>query len=296
MRSKDRLAELLQRAEASGGVYKDTVLPVEEDEGSAARSLPPDMEAMLQEAESAVRWAGELAALTARLRALHAHPTFHTSPEMQEQADSVVTQAHALGLKASGALRQLEQRATTAAAGVGGAAARAARLQAACCRRRYAAALEHHHSALSELRAARRRLLADQLALTNSEITEEECERLLDDNRLQVFVDNIEAETREARRGLREAEARRAELAKVEAALVDVRDLFGQLHHLVAAQQDQLDSVEYFALQATEHVGVGGHELLQGNVFRKKTKQKKIGLIICISVGVFIVLLVLIYT
>ncbi|KAI8422892.1 LOW QUALITY PROTEIN: hypothetical protein MSG28_006626 [Choristoneura fumiferana] len=284
MRSKDRLAELLQRAEAAGAVYQDTVLAV--DEGGAG-GAPPHMEDMLQEAEAAVRWSSELTGLTATMRRLHAHPAFHTSPEMQEQLDSLVTQAHALGLKAAGALRQLEQRA--GGAGVGAGPARAPR----GCRRRAAGAGSRPRSSSTTPRSATcapraaacsptsSRSVSNTNSNTNSEITEEECERLLDDNRLQLFVDNIAAETLEARRGLRDAEARRAELARVEAALQD---------------QEQIDSVEYFALQATEHVESGGHELLRGNVFRKKTKQKKISLIVCVSVAVFIILLVLIYT
>ncbi|KAI8422893.1 LOW QUALITY PROTEIN: hypothetical protein MSG28_006626 [Choristoneura fumiferana] len=429
MRSKDRLAELLQRAEAAGAVYQDTVLAV--DEGGAG-GAPPHMEDMLQEAEAAVRWSSELTGLTATMRRLHAHPAFHTSPEMQEQLDSLVTQAHALGLKAAGALRQLEQRA--GGAGVGAGPARAPR----GCRRRAAGAGSRPRSSSTTPRSATcapraaacsptsSRSVSNTNSNTNSEITEEECERLLDDNRLQLFVDNVSAaaadipvhasysarrhtrtcliqcpptypymphtvpanipehtsysahrhtrtcliqcpptypymthtvpadipvhasysarrhtracliqcpptypymphtvpadipvhasysarqhsrtcliqcpptypyiphtvpadipiaaETLEARRGLRDAEARRAELARVEAALQD---------------QEQIDSVEYFALQATEHVESGGHELLRGNVFRKKTKQKKISLIVCVSVAVFIILLVLIYT
>lgn len=72
----------------------------------------------------------------------------------------------------------------------------------------------------------------------------------------------VKAETAEARRLLRDVEARHAELTRVEAALTEVRDLFTQLAHLVASQQDQVDSVEYYALQATEHVGTGGGHLL----------------------------------
>ena len=38
-------------------------------------------------------------------------------------------------------------------------------------------------------------------------------------------------------------------------------------------QQEQIDSVEYYALQATEHVESGGHELLKGTVSRRKAKK-----------------------
>lgn len=38
-------------------------------------------------------------------------------------------------------------------------------------------------------------------------------------------------------------------------------------------QQDQVDSVEYYALQATEHVGYGGTQLLKGSVSRTKARS-----------------------
>ncbi|XP_022814961.1 syntaxin-like isoform X2 [Spodoptera litura] len=127
-------------------------------------------------------------------------------------------------------------------------------------------------------------------------VSEEECEALLESNNIALFVDNLRAETAEAKRALRDVEARHEELARLEAALVDVRDLFTQLAHLVAQQQDQVDSVEYYALQATEHVGSGGTQLLKGTVSRTKARKKKLGLIVCLAAGFAIVLLVLVLT
>lgn len=51
---------------------------------------------------------------------------------------------------------------------------------------------------------------------------------------------------------------------------------------LIFFQQDQIDSVEYYALQATEHVESGGQELLKGTVSRRKAK--KVQLSFCIFV------------
>lgn len=48
-------------------------------------------------------------------------------------------------------------------------------------------------------------------------------------------------------------------------------------------QQDQVDSVEYYALQATEHVGSGGTELLKGTVSR--TKARKVHQSPCVLIG-----------
>lgn len=38
-------------------------------------------------------------------------------------------------------------------------------------------------------------------------------------------------------------------------------------------QQDLIDTVEYYASQATEHVEYGGQELMKGTVSRKKARN-----------------------
>ncbi|XP_045447461.1 syntaxin-1B-like [Melitaea cinxia] len=240
-------------------------------------------------------WIDEINNNTQLICRLHSDPTYHTNKNLQEQLDSAVTQSNATALKACGALRQLEARARAAAA-ARGAAARITRLQSAASRRLLADALTRHQAALALLRDHQYRLLQDQIKLTNLTISDEECEHLLESNNISLFVDNLRAETAEARLALREAEARRDELLRVETALQAVRDLFVQLAHLVAAQQEQIDSVEYYALQATEHVESGGQQLLKGTVSRRKAKKKKMGIIICLASGFLIVLLVLIYT
>lgn len=290
MRSKDRLAELRHLARgAAGGVYCDTVEP-----GLPAPAAQHDkhIQDIFLEVERMRGWVHDLDNNTQLVRRLHADPTFHTNKNLQEQLDAAVTASNATGLKLGGALRQFETRLSAR----NDAGARIARLQYAATRRLYADALAAHHAALDSVRAAQLSLLQHQIQLTNLTVSDEECQALLDSKNISLFVDNVHAETAEARRALRDVEARHEELARVEAALRDVRDLFAQLAHLVAAQQDQVDSVEYYALQASEHVGTGGTELLKGTVSRTKARKKKVSLIVCLVAGFAIVLLVLVLT
>ncbi|XP_063822965.1 syntaxin-1A-like [Ostrinia nubilalis] len=291
MRSKDRLGELQQLA--NGGVYCATVEPA--PPAAAAAAAAADVDDMFLEVERMRAWVHELNSNTQLVRRLHADPTYHTNRHLQDQMDSVITQSNGVGLKVCGALRQFEAR-VAGAAHSNDARARIARLQYACTRRLYADALHAHHAALRALRDSQLLLLHEQIKLTNMTISDEECESLLDSNNISLFVDNVKAETAEARRALRDVEARHEELARVEAALAGLRDLFLQLAHLVAAQQDQIDSVEYYALQATGHVELGGRELLKGTVSHARAKKKKLGLVICMVTGIAIVLLVLIAT
>ncbi|GBP38789.1 Syntaxin-1B [Eumeta japonica] len=111
----------------------------------------------------------------------------------------------------------------------------------------------------------------------NLTITDEECESLLESNNLSIFVDNLQAETQEARRALRDVETRHAELIRVEASLKEVRDLFLQLAHLVSEQQEHVDTVEYYANCAGECVESGGRLLLKGTIARRKARKMRVG-------------------
>ncbi|XP_041988439.1 syntaxin-1B-like [Aricia agestis] len=289
MRSKDRLDELRQLAN-SAGVYHDTV--VETTLGYEKNH--EDIDELCKEVEQIRGWIHEVNGNTQLIRRLHSDPTYHTNKHLQDQLDAVVTQSNAVGLKICGALRQLEAR-VRSSSGLS-AVSRMTRLQFAVTRRLYADALTEHQRSLQLLRDYQYRLLQDQIKLTNLSITDEECELLLETNNVALFVDNLRAETAEARRTLREAEVRRDELLRVEQSLVGVRDLFLQLAHLVAAQQEQVDSVEYYARQAADLVEIGGHELLKGKTYSEKSRQKKISLIICLVSGILIVFLVLFLT
>ncbi|CAH0692641.1 unnamed protein product, partial [Chilo suppressalis] len=286
MRSKDRLPEL-QRVLGSGAAAGEEEVLLEPPQPD------PDVEAMFQEVDRMRGWINELNGNTQLVRRLHADPTFHTNKQLQDQLDSLVTQSHATAAKVCGALRQFEERARSRG---GDARTRMARLQYAATRHLYADGLHRHHHALAALRDNRLHLLHEQIKLTNLTISDEECQNLLDSKNISLFVDNLKAETAEARRALREVEARHEELARLEASLQEVRDLFQQLAYLVAQQQEQIDSVEYFALQATGYVELGGQQLLSGKVSHKRANQKKIGLVICLVTGFIIVLLVLIIT
>ncbi|CAH4029230.1 unnamed protein product [Pieris brassicae] len=293
MTCKDRLPELRRIASSAAARTESEPLDVEGGETLPPPAQHQQIQEIIIEVEKTRAWINDIIQNTLHIRRLHSDPTYHTNTVLQERVDSLITASNATGLKVCGALRQLEERCKSAGSAAAG---RITRLQYAVTRRLYADALEDHHRVLQLLRDHQLRLLHDQIKLTNLSITDEECERLLDSNNISFFVDNVEAETSQARLALREAEVRRDDLARVEAALQNVRDLFLNLAHLVAAQQEQVDSVEYYALQATERVEYGGQELLKGTVSRRKAKKKKLGLILCLTSGFLIVLLVLIYT
>ncbi|XP_059055566.1 syntaxin-4-like [Achroia grisella] len=294
MRSKDRLSELKKASSAHGaGVYNTTTVQLTRDELSQPQR---DIRDILQEVERVQQWIREMNANTLVLRHLHADPTYHTNKILQDRLDSVSTTSNALGLKISGALVQLEARTRDPAAADNHVRARVLRLQYAAARRLYAAALDRHQQVLEVAHRRQLHLLQEQIKLTNLSISDDECQSLLESKNLSLFVDNVKAETVEARRALRAVEERHEELARIEASVREVHGLFLRLTDLVDVQQEKIESVQYFAVQATDHVESGEQQLMQGIVKMNQANKKKTQLIIFLVVGLLIILLVLICT
>ncbi|XP_052755127.1 syntaxin-2-like isoform X2 [Galleria mellonella] len=292
MRTKDRLAAL-KKASAAHGVQPD---------GDSALQLEPsqhqrDINDILEEVGRVRDWIRELTANTLVLRHLHADPTFHTNKLLQDRLDSVITSSNAIGLKICGALVQLEGRTREPSTATSNhVRARILRLQYAVTRRLYADALADHQRFLEVMHDHQLHLLQEQIKLTNLSISDDECQALLDTKNLSLFVDNVRADTLAARRALRAVEARHEQLARIEGSVRDVRDLFLRLSHLVADQQEQIDNVQHFALQATDYVESGEQNLMQGVVKLKQAREKKTQLIIFLVVGFLLILIILILT
>ncbi|KAH9640029.1 hypothetical protein HF086_008124 [Spodoptera exigua] len=255
-------------------------------------------------------WIHELDNNTQLIRRLHSDPTFHTNKRAVGCGSDSIECDRAEGERGAAPVRGQAERAQRRGGAHRAAAVRGVpapvRGRAAAAPRRArrrprapaapAAASDPAHEQVQWLDSIRELNVSAWRVAAQLSVSEEECEALLESNNIALFVDNVRAETAEARRALRDVEARHEELARLEAALRDVRDLFTQLAHLVAQQQDQVDSVEYYALQATEHVGSGGTQLLKGTVSRTKARKKKFGLIVCLAAGFAVVLLVLVLT
>ncbi|XP_047019569.1 syntaxin-1A-like isoform X2 [Helicoverpa zea] len=308
MRSKDRLAELLHAAGDAAGVYRATVEPHEPALHDAR------VHDIFLEVERMRGWIHELDSHTQLMQRLHADPTFHTNKRAAGRGGDGGHRGGAQAERRAAPVRDAAERAQRR----GGAhRAAAVRVHAPPVRRRTRApprrARRRARPAAPAAAASARpqpvpssgttwddmisKLASDEWGgvAASLAVSEEECEALLESRDLALFVHNVRAETAEARRALRDVEARHEELARLEAALADVRDLFAQLAHLVAEQQDQVDSVEYYALQASEHVGSGGTQLLKGTVSRTRAR-KKLSLLVCVAAGFAVVLLVLVLT
>lgn len=158
---------------------------------------------------------------------------------------------------------------------------------------RYHNAFTNNTKELENYKNIQKRILEAQIKAKGINVTDEELTHLLEDGTdIQVFTENILAETAEAKRMLADIEDRHVQLLKIEQMLTDVRDLFVEMAILVENQQELLNRVEYQAQQAQEYVG----KVDMGKIrkLKKKGLIRKIW-IITILIIVIVIILVIIF-
>ncbi|KAH0812983.1 hypothetical protein GEV33_009808 [Tenebrio molitor] len=105
------------------------------------------------------------------------------------------------------------------------------------------------------------------------QVTDEEVALLLEEGTdIQLFTENILAETAEAKRILASVEERHQQLLQIERMLTEVRDLFVQMSIIIDSQQELVDRIEYQAQSATNYIGA----VDLGAVRRSKRKYLKV--------------------
>ncbi|XP_057670073.1 syntaxin-1A-like [Diorhabda carinulata] len=190
--------------------------------------------------------------------------------------------------KINGKLKELEEEVTRS--DNESAEGRIKSIQYNTLRTRYMKVFKKNSEELENFKNIQKSNLEAQLIAKGVRVTDEELVALLDNKTdIQVFTDNILAETQEAKRILADIEERHQQLLKIESMLVEVRDLFLQMAILVDTQQDLIDRVDYQAELAREFVGKTPRIL--DNASKKKRKYLKCKIIIGIVIVVFFILL-----
>ncbi|CAG9864837.1 unnamed protein product [Phyllotreta striolata] len=157
----------------------------------------------------------------------------------------------------------------------------------------YTVAFNKNNTELENFRFIQRSNLQAQLRAKGVRATDEELTHLLDNRAdIQVFTDNILAETNEAKRVLADIQERHEQLIKIERMLVEVRDMFLQMAILVDGQQDIIDRVEYQAGLARDYIGKAPGILSSAAKKKRKYIKCKIitGTVIIVVVVIIIIL------
>lgn len=130
-----------------------------------------------------------------------------------------------------------------------------------------------------------------KLRIAEVSFSEDEVEKMLEQNHTGIFTQAIMAETEAAKRSLSDIEARHADIIRLEKSIQEMKELFFNVALLVDQQGDLIDQVEYNLNKASDCV-VNAKRTLSSAVIRNKKNRRC--RIICIILVVVIAILILI--
>ncbi|XP_044259973.1 syntaxin-1A-like isoform X1 [Tribolium madens] len=160
-------------------------------------------------------------------------------------------------------------------------------------KKRFEKAFLDNNQLLENYKSIQKAIIKSQLqARGYFQVTDEEVALLLEEGTdIQVFTENILAETAEAKRILADVEERHQKLLQIERMLTEVRDLFIQMSILIDSQQELVDRIEYQAQSATDYIGAV--DLAAVRRSKRKYMKRKIWVLLAITVVVLILLVIL---
>ncbi|XP_063922036.1 syntaxin-1A-like isoform X2 [Zophobas morio] len=168
-------------------------------------------------------------------------------------------------------------------------------IQYTTSKKRFEKAFIENNQLLENYKSIQKQVIKSQLVAKGYfQVTDEEVTSLLEDGTdIQIFTENILAETAEAKRVLADVEERHQQLLHIERMLVEVRDLFVQMSILIDSQQELVDRIEFQAQSATEYVGAGAVDLNSARDKKKKSFRTKIYILVALVVIILIILIIL---
>ncbi|XP_018561930.1 syntaxin [Anoplophora glabripennis] len=286
--AKDRLGELRKVQDKK---TNDVSIDVDEDTNPA---LGGDLKKTFERAEVLGQWIGTVEQNVVAIRQYigKLDDLSISQKDLGEKIESLFQNNTSICHKINPKFKEMEEELRNI--NVESAEGRIRSIQYNTLKTRYQKIFRQNSSELENFRNIQKSHLEAQLRAKGVRVTDEELVSLLENNTdIQLFTDNIIAETAEAKRVLADIEERHQQLLKIERMLVEVRDLFLQMAILVDTQQDLIDRVEYQAQAAQNYVGRVPKVLSNAKKKRIKSLKCKIYLAIAITVLVAIILILL---
>ncbi|CAH2007094.1 unnamed protein product [Acanthoscelides obtectus] len=282
--TKDRLGELLKAQKNS---KKDVELDVEQENNNEGGKS--DLKKTFERAEVISQW---LQGIEKNVEAIKEYESRindlrYNQTDLNEKIDTLFQNntsiCHKINAKLKEIDEELKQTAEDSAEG------RIKAIQYNTLKTRYIETFKSNNNALENYRNVQKANLDAQLRAKGIRMTDEELVHLLEENTdMQLFTDNIIADSIEAKRQLRDIEERHQQLLKIERMLMEIRDLFLQMAILVDTQQELIDRVEYQAQAARDFVAK------TPKILQDASKKKRNYLKCKIYMGITILILVVI--
>ncbi|XP_049824015.1 syntaxin-1A isoform X2 [Aethina tumida] len=155
---------------------------------------------------------------------------------INDKIEDLFAKNKAICMKISGKLKEYENELKTTA--THSAEERIKSVQYNSLNKRYVEAFKTSNSIMEKHSNNIKDSIKSQLSSKGLVVTDQELDELIEKGEdIQVFTDNILAETAEAKRMLQDIEERHEHLLKIERTLVEVRDMFIQISILVDSQK-----------------------------------------------------------
>nr|CAH7738033.1 unnamed protein product [Callosobruchus chinensis] len=285
--TKDRLGDLLK---AQKGNKNDVEVDVEhENNNDGGRS---DLKRTFERAEVISQW---LQSVEKNVEAIREYSSRindikYNQTDLSEKIETLFQNNTSICHKINGKLKEIDEELKQTLED--SAEGRIKMIQYNTLKTRYIEIFKRNNNELENFRNVQKANLDAQLRAKGIRMTDEELVHLLEENTdIQLFTDNIIAETLEAKRALRDIEERHQQLLKIERMLVEVRDLFLQMAILVDTQQELIDRVEYQAQAARDFVAKTPKILQEAE--KKKKKYLKCQIYMGITILILVVILLI---
>jgi len=147
--------------------------------------------------------------------------------------------------------------------------------------RKFHQVMNDYNAASHEFKQALQERTRRQLKIVNSEISDEEVERIVESGQAQDVItkalisDNLQSV-------VRDIEERHLEILKLEKQVLEVYELFKDLATLVELQQESLDVIENRINHAKDYTLQAEKELNQAENYQKKARQRQCCLLILV--------------
>ncbi|KAK4029077.1 Syntaxin-1A [Daphnia magna] len=128
-----------------------------------------------------------------------------------------------------------------------------------------------------------------QLEIAGHSTSDEQLEKMLEQNNPSIFTQEIESETVQARQILGDIEARHKDLLKLELSILELNSLYNDMAVLVNNQGDLIDRIAYNVENAVEFVGKAAKHTKKAIIHKKRLRWKRI-IIISIITGIVLII------
>jgi len=140
---------------------------------------------------------------------------------------------------------------------------------------------------------AKRNLVKNIKIAGDNSLTDENIEEKIDSGDISAFSGPILQANENAKKDLERIENRHAEILKLEKSIVEIHDMFMDLHNWVTMQGELVDRIDHNIGRAVDDIESGREQLFQAQRNKIAANKKKICLISTLVIVVIIVLIII---